>query len=476
MKISQYFRLGKSQYEIDFVDVDTRNDTPLYIDPYAISVRNDPWAIECHNHIVDFFQIVVDCIRNNEDDKAKELLSFLHEPQETHFGVSIAGSNGRGVGGLQSIEIFEALKGSRAVQTGFLKDLEDCALMIEGIDRDKISDIATNIIRRQLIEYTKDQCNLLNIPMASKPSGFFWDMHEHRWKNDRFDMPMCVGSPMTFVPKSIARTNLVLNYQEYFNKDILEHLQSYHLRASTSLVQTLKNGSRRVTKKSIKRGFSQSKENVYSYSREHPEVLSGYKSRKASTFSDIDNETIKELQGETLDVSKIQDIIDRLRAIRPGNEGATKFHEMILGALEAIFYPNLMYPKKEHEIHEGRKRIDITFVNKARSGFFNDLVQHNIPSILIICECKNYSSDPANDELDQLSGRFGVNRGRFGILVCRSIDNKKLFIQRCRDTASDGRGYIITLDDYDVIALLNARMNNAGDIDRILTEKLREIL
>ncbi len=476
MKISQYFRLGKSQYELDFVDVDTKDDTPLYIDPYAISIRNDPWAAECHSHIVDYFQRVVDFIRADEDQKAQELLGYLHEPQETHLGVSTDGLEGRGIGGLQSMEMFRALKGSRAVQTGFLRDLEDCALMIEGIDRDKISDISTNIIRRQLIEYTQDQCRLLNIPLVQKPSGFFWDMHDHLWKNEMLEIPLCLARPLLLVPKSIVRTNLILNYQEYYNKDILEHLQAYHLRASTSLVQTLKNGTQRVTKKSIKKTFAASKQNVYRYSHDNPDVLQSYKNRKASTNSDIDNETIKELQGEELKLSSIQKIIDELEQIPSGGDDATRYHNTILGAFEAIFYPHLMYPKKEHEIHDGRKRIDFTFMNKARTGFFSDLVQHEISSILIICECKNYSSDPGNEEIDQLSGRFGVNRGKFGILICRQIDNKVRFVQRCRDTVHDGRGHIIALDDTDIINLLRARMGNVSDIDRILSEKLREII
>jgi hypothetical protein len=34
-------------------------------------------------------------------------------------------------------------------------------------------------------------------------------------------------------------------------------------------------------------------------------------------------------------------------------------------------------------------------------------------------------------------------------LTCRSFDNKALFVKRCRDTAIDGRGYILAVDDDD---------------------------
>ncbi len=60
----------------------------------------------------------------------------------------------------------------------------------------------------------------------------------------------------------------------------------------------------------------------------------------------------------------------------------------------------------------------------------------------------------------QLAGRVNPRRGNFGLLVCRSIDDKDLFAARCRDTANAGNGYIIALDDDDLAALVKARKDN----------------
>ena len=127
-----------------------------------------------------------------------------------------------------------------------------------------------------------------------------------------------------------------------------------------------------------------------------------------------------------------------------------------MGALEFIFWPNLIYPTKEHEVHQGRKRIDIVYTNAARDGFFwRAHTAHSISSRLIMVECKNYAKDPSNPEIDQLSGRFSVNRGQLGLLLYRDVDNYERLCARCRDTAQDGRGFMIALGDQQVIEFLN---------------------
>jgi hypothetical protein len=43
-RFSSIFRLSNSQAELDFVDIDTAHDIPLYLDPYAIQIREDAWS------------------------------------------------------------------------------------------------------------------------------------------------------------------------------------------------------------------------------------------------------------------------------------------------------------------------------------------------------------------------------------------------------------------------------------------------
>ena len=58
------------------------------------------------------------------------LLDALHEVDEVALGFSLGSPSGRGIGPTQAKEIQIAFETSQAAQSGDIKDLADCALMI----------------------------------------------------------------------------------------------------------------------------------------------------------------------------------------------------------------------------------------------------------------------------------------------------------------------------------------------------------
>lgn len=175
---------------------------------------------------------------------------------------------------------------------------------------------------------------------------------------------------------------------------------------------------------------------------------------------------------------RVKSLLKQLRKKKPGPKDASDYQECVLELLGALFATAFAFPKKEQRIHEGRKRIDVTYTNVATRGFFRWLHEVNrIQCLFIMVECKNYTSDPKNPELDQLAGRFSPQRGQFGFLVSRSCKNRDLFRQRCRDTALDSRGYIILLTDADLEALSKAKIEGReSEIDRFLDAEFRALV
>lgn len=477
-KISEYFGLGKGQIEIDFIDIPIHGDIPLYIDPFALHHRVDRWSIDVHNTIVDYFQTVIDAIRDNENDKALLLLSFLREPNFTRLGLSRGKrARGRGIGNIQAVRLFKAFKQSRAVQTGLLRDLEDCILLIDDIGPDKISDIATNIIKHHLIEYTQQQCLFWDIECKKVGIGEVWRGLNAGWVSEMASLPLLDHDPIILIPKSIVKARVAFDAQDYYGREILEYLQAYHFDANTNLVRLLRSGKRKPpTKKTLKEKHPFSKGYLFEVTKDHPDLLSRYKERKKAALTETSFEEIAGATDElaNIDYDALAKGFDKIPA---GDKYANDFHNYAKGILEAIFYPHLNNPKKEQSIEQGRKRVDIVFQNAAKEGFFHILSSiKNIPCAYIYFECKNYSGDPGNPELDQLTGRFNVNSGRFGFLVCRRFEDKDLFYHRCRDSAQAQRGFVMPLDDSDLKYLLHIKKTASNEaISKFLDDCYRKI-
>ena len=472
MKISEHFGLNKSQAELDFVDIDFTTDTPLFLDPFFLSKKTDNWSTQATLTLRSFFQRVIDLIRAGNENEAKELFDHLHEPNTTCLGLSRGNPQGKGVGAGDTDKIYDSLLRSRAIQTGLIQDIEDNILFVDNFGKDKLSDMTTNIITKHLIEYTQNQCRLHNIDLSpSVNSGFYWNSREIEWKSEHTDMLVINNRKLLLVPKGIVSFSKAYVPDRYYRQFVLDFLQNENIRMNTALVQRRKNGARYVTKKSLEERHPPSKEFLRRFTREHPDILQQFK-------DETEVNSLANIEFTEFDFRGVaRALIERLGNIPTGTASANDFHNIIIGILELIFYPHLINPIKEREIHDGRKRIDLVFDNASQDGIFRRLSEnHNIPCPYIFVECKNYTKDVANPELDQLGGRFSVNRGQVGFLVCRSIDNMPLFIQRCKDTFNDGRGLIVPLVDDDLIHLLNAYNDwNWQPIEQFLSDRIREI-
>lgn len=221
------------------------------------------------------------------------------------------------------------------------------------------------------------------------------------------------------------------------------------------MVEILKNGTPRVTKKSLMEKYGTGKTTVIEQTRAHPIILGQYRrNKKANKDVPLDHEELGAASG--IGEPDWDGLLNAVTDLDTGRTDADSYEKAVEALLTALFYPNLDFPQHQHEIHDGRKRIDISYVNSAIGGFFHWLAQHH-PSLFVFVECKNYEGNVANPELDQLAGRFSLQRGKFGFLVCRQFDDKDRFLERCRDTARDDRGFIVPLDDEDLRELVALR-------------------
>ena len=288
MRVSEHYRLERSQASLDFVDVDIVADTPVFISPKALTMLPSEFGDECVHLVQGFFQTVLELIRGERNDQAERLLRQLREPNETRFGLSKGRSRGRALGTDSAHEVWEALSQSEAAKSGLLEDLEDTVLMIEGISVDIVSDITTNIIRAPLTAYTQRMCGLYEIPMCDDvDSGPLWDSREKEWHSEFVKLPIAGSGRLLLVPKAIVRTHLQYDSGEYFRHFLLTRMQQAELDANSELVEVIRSGRgkrqrtrRRVTKKSLLKKYGTGKQTIVRETRKHPEALTRYRDVK----------------------------------------------------------------------------------------------------------------------------------------------------------------------------------------------------
>jgi hypothetical protein len=273
-RLSKIFGLNATQGELDFVDISTDRDTRLFLEPFAISLRDDAWSEHCKDHLISFFDAVVQAIRGGNDDRALALLDYV------------------------------------------------------------------------------------------------WDPTQQEWHPKYADLPVAKGRHVIMVPKFSVRRGLLLRSQEFYSHYVLDFLQQQELLRGSNLVHLLKNGTRKVYKKDLKQNNPFSKEFLAQFASDNPKVLEGYKDFYRN-LPDADGALSDEdIDSNFSSVAFAQSLMQNLPTIPLGSETATQYHRFMLGALEFIFYPHLIYPEAEQKLHQGRKRIDIWYTNAARNGFF----------------------------------------------------------------------------------------------------------
>lgn len=491
MRLSKYFELNKkTQRELDFVDIDLIKDTELFIDPWLIKGKDTDFSQESTHYLQSYFEELLKNIHKKNEEKSLELLNHLHEVDWTRLGYSKKGVRGKAIAKEHASQIYNALKQSKAVETEALKDIEDTALLIPGIDRDKISDMVTNVIMPILVTYTHEQSRLHGIPFDKKPLRWnFWNSVHKKWEvSVDFHLPSYDGKPILLVPKAIVSANLLVNSEDFYNKYILTFEQQRHLNnPSLGLCRVLKDNTYKPpTKKTLKKLIPYSNNEIIKYINEHSELLSSYK-RDLKRLGKVKNPRKYKTQDQLIvsrntgikDASlntRVEELIKELASIRPGKEDAYKYHKLVAGILTLLFGESLTNVKIEDPLSGGTKFVDLSFLNIAEKGFFLHCGKLNIPSRKIYFECKNYTEDVANNELDQLLGRFGVNTSRIGFIVCRTLTNRNLFIKRCGHEVGKNRNYVLVLTDDDLVLMLNNKVKDEQrEIDDFLDQRLEEI-
>lgn len=467
MRVSQLYGLPRKQGLLSFVDVHVERDNRLYVDPFAIRTLGSDWGARCVAQVQTFFSEVLRAIKEKRHQYAIALLERLREPNETRLGLSRGRPRGHALGPGLAEDIWKSLATSRAVRSGVLQDLEETALLVEGIGYDIVSDMTTVLIRPQLIVFTRDICQQYEIPTQEVRSGSLWNASNLSWQSPQaVALPVAKGRRLLLVPKVIVRPIPIFNVREYFSF-IVDELQEREYRDPRhDLLHLLKNGRPRIYKNELIATLlpETPKEAVTKATATDPSLLAAFRtSRNGSPPPPVEDEEITSATGGSAE-ARCDEYLDWLCNLTPGQSDANDFRDATLSLFDCLFSPALAGGRAEVTVNERRGRVDVRFVNFAPPrtffGWVAGVAHINCGNIVV--ECKNYAEDPKNPEFAQVLDRLS-HYDKVGILICPKFTDRAAARARARDIRGANDRFVFPLDCDDARRLLSVRSSRGTE-------------
>jgi hypothetical protein len=158
---SEHFAITRTSAD-DWFDPILVADTKLFVDPFLIFQDDHPSWSGAHDRLIDHFNICFKLIaegnRNPGSVPYRKAIALLHfpEPREFCLGYTEQGTRGSGSGLGYARLIAAAMEDAIARGLQDLRHFEELGVLNEGIGPDRISDLTCNVLRGDLMKYTKE--------------------------------------------------------------------------------------------------------------------------------------------------------------------------------------------------------------------------------------------------------------------------------------------------------------------------------
>ncbi|CAM3951402.1 hypothetical protein [Alkalicoccus chagannorensis] len=200
--------------EDDWFDPILDLDTKLFIDPFLLFNKKNKIFSNSHKKIINFFDEAFILAAKSEGNPSnlsyKKLLVMLTFPEVDEICLGYTNKSTKGLGSGMGFSKTIANAIFKSIHAGIeeLNHFEEIGILETGIGADRISDICGNIIKEELIMYTKEVCKRHDIPLAEykvKHSTFNFQLL--RWEDNKFELPVNPfnDNPILLVPSDVLK-------------------------------------------------------------------------------------------------------------------------------------------------------------------------------------------------------------------------------------------------------------------------------
>lgn len=414
-RLNDFHNLPFTQTEVDFAIPFVDEDIPLHIDPFLLWKSPSLQDSSLHLSIVNSFNWLGSQFINDNTDTIQTLIQ-ASECNEVGLGNSKT-KTGKRIGEKIAIDILSLYKDIPKVGKSGFVHFEEIQLLVDNIAEDRVSDIASNLMKSFLIDYTIDQCEKLGIPINKIEIDCF-DNKSNKFKKENVYLPINPGNktPILLVPKRWLRYSTYINYDDYF--------KDHYIKDPPRNLERIK---------------------ILNFNRQNYDQVESFIKTKENQKSDCINDPLFK-QIPVLSVSKKLSSIIKLPTGKTDN--ADKDYENYLcQILASLLYPHLDFAVEQSRTESGVAIRDLIFYNNCSYPFLKEIYE-TYQCHQMVFELKNVKQIET-DHIDQLNRYLKDSFGKFGIIFTRNPPPKNV-IRNTVDLWSAHRKCIIILTDEDL--------------------------
>lgn len=426
-RITDYYDLLLSQEQLDFAIPFLEEDIPLFVDPFLLWKSPSQQDQALHTSLINSFNNLNYLLKKGNPELAVTNLVLASECNEVGLGLSKR-RRGTRISREKSSDVLSLFtKIPEYSQFGFAH-FEEIQLYIEGVAKDRISDITCNFLKSFLIDFTVEQCQLAGLPIEKTSIPILYDYRKNSFISDvEVELPVNPNTkaPLIFVPKRWMRFNPWINFEEYF-RSYCPNDESINPNAPDSRIRVLM------------------------YNRENYGVVKQYIVAKVRTNEDCKNDPLFK-QIPVLSAKRKFSAIKKLPTGKTDNADK-EYEDTMCQLLASLLYPHLDFAQEQSRTDSGVLIRDLIFYNNNSVDFLNEIYQ-DYGNRQLVMELKNVAK-VEREHINQLNRYLDTGLGKFGVIVTRNPLPRAMF-RNTIDLWSGQRKCIIALTDQDIELMVN---------------------
>lgn len=414
-RLNDYYGIPLLQQEVDFAIPYLGEDIPLYLDPFLLWKSLSQMDRSLHVGLVQNFNALGDMWLKG-DESAIHMLTEVSECNAVGLGNS-ASKAGHRIGESAAKEILSLFTNIPQLRENGFSHFEEIQLLVDKISRDRISDIACNLIGSFLVDYTIQNCQTYGIPMEQTTMPIF-NEQKRCMEVESVALPCdpLTHAPIWLVPKRWLRRMPWLNPNDYFTNFYKNKHDEQNDRGK-----------------------------ILMYNRLNYGIIKQYTEIKERTSKDCANDPLF-TQIPILSAKRKLNSLLKLPAGKEDNADK-KYEDIVAQLLSSMLYPHLDFAQVQCRTESGAQIRDLIFYNNNSEPFFKE-INETYGSKQIVFEMKNVAH-LEREHINQLNRYLSNTFGKFGVIVTRNEPSKPMQ-QNIIDLWSGQRVCILVLTDYDM--------------------------